>query len=106
MGYLDNVLIGYFVKLLNFSSLRVVGGAGLTKWAGLAGLAGAGRKFRKLEVLSRGRAEAADRFVSGRARRRTVRFVAGRPTVMVFSTFIATIVTGDPGHPLSRVQNI
>jgi hypothetical protein len=23
---------------------------------------------------------------------------------MVFSTFIGTIVTGDPGHPLSRVQ--
>jgi len=43
------------------------------------------------------------RTAAERVRRTIARFSAGRPTLMVFSTFIATMVTEDPGHPLSRV---
>jgi hypothetical protein len=87
-------LKGYLVNLLNRSM------AGNSAWLEAPDGAG-GKKFAKLEVKSRGRAGVA----AGWARRSGARFIAGRATMMVFSTFIPSIVTGDPGHPLSRVQN-
>jgi hypothetical protein len=89
-------LICYLVNLLNRSI------AANSAWRkDLDGAGRAAKKFAKLEVKSRGRARDGD----GWARRGGVRFVAGRAIMMVFSTFIPSIVTGDPGHPLSRVQN-
>jgi len=65
------------------------------------GVAPAGRgrkKYAKLEVGLAGRAGDADGT--------SARFIIGRASMTVFSIFSGTILTGDPGHPLCKVQNI
>ena len=45
------------------------------------------------------------RAMTGTGNGKGARRAAGGPCIDVVFTFIDTIIAGDPGHPLSRVQN-